>query len=450
MKSIRIGCGSGGCAYERIEPALELIEKGNLNYLVFECLSERTVAAAQMSKRADSAQGYNPMLEERMIRLLKPAWERDVKMISNMGAANTPAAVAKIAQIARELDIRGLKIAMLRGDDLFDRLHEFEDAVLIDRKVPLKELAGQLVSANAYLGGEGIRQALDAGAQMVITGRVADPSLFVGPILHEFGDSFDAPDKRGQAILLGHLLECCGQLTGGFYADPGYKEVPDLHRLGFPIGQIREDGLFHITKAPGSGGMISEQICREQLLYEIDDPSRYITPDGVADFNGVTFYQQEPEVVRAQGALAYPPPDTYKINVGYIDCFVGDAEISFGGRNCLARAELAADIVKKRLQLTGVQPLELRASYIGYDSLYGRAIAQRIADALPAEVRLRVSARTRTRQEAEAVVREVACLYTNGPAGASGIWTNVREVLTVDNIILPKADFPHCVEFVEV
>lgn len=450
MKKIRIGCGSGGCSYERFEPTTELIEKGSLDYLVFECLAERTIADAQQEKIRDPQRGYNPQLEPRMRRFLKPAFERGIKIISNMGAANTPKAVEKICEIARELGISGMKIAMVQGDDILDRLARYSDVPLWDRKVPLKTLDGTVVSANAYLSGDPICEALDNGADIVITGRVADPALFVGPLKHEFRWTASQNHLMGQAILLGHLLECAGQLTGGFYADPGRKDVPDLHRLGFPIAEIDETGDFFVTKVAGSGGTVCESVCREQLLYEIGDPSCYITPDGIADFSKVTFTTLEKDKVLVQNASSKGEPDTYKVNVGYQDCFIGDASLSFGGSNALARAQLCADIVEKRLDLIGVHPEEYRVDFIGYNSLYKNAISKIITPVVSSEIRLRICARTKTQEEALAVVREIQCMYTNGPAGSSGIDYEVRRVVSVENILVPRADVPWTVSYCEV
>ncbi|MDL2267568.1 DUF1446 domain-containing protein [Desulfovibrio sp. OttesenSCG-928-G15] len=437
MKTIRIGCGSGGCTYERMEPTIELLEKGALDYLVFECLAERTIALAQKEKRKDPAKGYNPMLEDRMRAVMPLAVEKGVKIVSNMGAANTPAAVAAIVAIGRELGLAGLKVAMVQGDDILANLHTLYDTPLLESELPLRSLDGAIVSANVYLNGEPVREALSMGADIVITGRVADPSLFVGPLRYEFGWDASVPDFLGQAILLGHMMECAAQLTGGYYADPGYKDVLDLHLLGQPIATIDERGGILFTKVEGSGGMVCVDICKEQLLYEIGDPSRYITPDGIADFSRVTFKPDGKDRVKATGATIQGLPESYKANIGYQNCFVGEAEISFGGANSLSRARLAADIVTKRLEMTGAMPEELRIDYIGYNSLYRDTIGAALCPHPPGEVRLRIAGRSPDKAGAVKVVREVECLYINGPAGSSGIRSTVDDVVAVENIFLP-------------
>lgn len=449
MKKIRIGCGSGGCTYERMEPAVELAEKGNIDYLIFECLSERTIADAQKEKLAHPDKGYNPMLQERMLRFLPLLKAHGFKIVSNMGGANPQAAVSEILRIARELHIPDLKVAMITGDDITEKIHLYDNLALFGKNDTVKSLTN-IISANVYLGADAICEALDHGADIVITGRVADPSLFVGPILHEFRWTHGEPGKIGQAILTGHLLECCAQLTGGYYADPGYKEVPDLHRLGHPIAEIHEDGELFFTKAAGSGGLISVDICKEQLLYEIGNPARYVTPDGIADFSNVRFEQTAENVVTARGATSHGITDTYKANIGYMDGFLGVGEVSFGGRNALERAKLAADIIRKRWEIIDLTPLESSFSYIGYNSLYKSAISDKLMSGTPSEIRLRVSVRARTQREAELLIRELQCMYINGPAGSSAIASYVDTVVSMENILIPRSHILPQITYSEV
>lgn len=435
MKKIRIGVGSGGCAVERMEPALDLIERGNIDYLIFECLSERTVAEAQQRRLSDPRKGYNEMLQIRMKKMLKRAKEKNIKIVSNMGGANTAEAVKEIVRIAYEQELDGVKIAMVSGDDIVNKIHMYDDLPLWNSEGTVGSLEN-IISANIYLGADGIKEALDMGADVVITGRVADPSLFVGPIQHEF--NIENTQQLGQAILLGHLLECCAQITGGYYVDPGMKNLENLEKIGFPIAEIDESGIFTITKLPGTGGAVNIDICKEQLLYEITDPRAYITPDGVADFGNVRFEQIEEDVVRVSGAMAKQKPETYKVNIGYTDCYQGVAEISYGGLNSLNRARLVADVIQKRWDIIGVTPLESRIEYIGYNSLYGDKIAAEMSDGKCPEVRLRVSVRTKTEEEAIALNHETQCLYINGAAGGAGISATVRRVISVESVIIPR------------
>lgn len=441
MKQIRIGCGAG-CSYDRIEPAIELVEKGNLDYIVFECLAERTIAINQQQKQKDPQKGYTPMLEERMRGILKQAKENCVKIITNMGAANPKAAVELIINIANDMGINNLKIAMVCGDDITDEIHNYKDIMMYQTDKTLGEIDGDIISANVYLGADAINAALEKGADIVITGRVADVALFVGPLMYEFGWTESNLHEIGQATLLGHLLECGGQITGGYFADPGYKDVENLHILGGPIAEINETGDFIVTKVKGSGGEVSIGTCKEQLLYEITDPSCYITPNAIVDFTNVIFKQIEKDVVSVTGAISKGAPKTFKVNIGYIDCYIGEGEVSFGGLNSLSRARLCAEIVEKRLEIVGAKISEYRVDYIGYNSLYKTKISNIISPIEHNEIRLRISGRTKSYEDAKLIAKEMEYLYTNGPAGSSGIESNVKKIISIGAIIISKNIIP--------
>lgn len=440
MKKIRIGSGAG-YAGDRIEPAIELIEKGNLDYIIFECLAERTVAIGQQDREKDPSKGYNQLLEYRMEKVLPLLGRNHVKMITNMGAANPKSAVEKTAEIARRLGVSGLKIAYVQGDDITENLDRYYDLPVLENGKKLADMKDTLISANVYMGADGICEALKQGADLVITGRVSDPALVIGPLVHEFGWNVDEnPQQMGQAVLAGHLLECAGQVTGGYYADPGYKEVPDLDRLGFPLVEIDETGAFTVTKVEGSGGLVCPDTCKEQMVYEIHNPKAYLTPDAVADFSEVTFTQVGKDQVRAEHAQSHGRPETLKVSVGYKDCYIGEGEISYGGSNCMARARLAADILEKRVKLTGIELEEYRVDYIGVNSLYRDQLSEALQSGTPHEVRLRVSGRSRDRRQAELLANEVEALYTNGPAGGGGVVKRVSEIVSVCSVFVPRED----------
>ncbi|VWB63883.1 acyclic terpene utilization AtuA family protein [Burkholderia lata] len=444
-RGVRIGAGAGYSG-DRIEPAVELAEHGQLDYLVFECLAERTIAIAQQARRKDPALGYDPLLDARMHAVLPVAAPKGVRIVSNMGAANPRAAARRTAQIARSLGISGLKVAAVEGDDVLDvvlrgafRFEESGDDVA--------DYRDRIVSANAYLGAAPIVDALAAGADIVLTGRVADPSLFAAPLIHAFGWQMDDWDVLGQATVVGHLLECAGQVTGGYFADPGYKDVPNLARLGFPIGEVAADGSVVITKVPHAGGRVSTATCKEQLLYEIHDPARYLQPDVVADFTRVVVADEAPDRVRVTGGRGTARPDTLKVSVAYVDGYIGEGQISYGGPGALERARLALGIVRERLTLTGVAATELRFDLIGVDALYGDATPAVRGE--PAEVRVRVAGRAASAAEAARIGNEVETLYTNGPAGGGGAFKSTREVIAVQSVLLPRADVAPSFSFVE-
>ncbi|MGI4984831.1 MAG: acyclic terpene utilization AtuA family protein [Janthinobacterium lividum] len=448
VRRVRIGAGAGYSG-DRIEPAVELVEHGALDYLVFECLAERTIAIAQQARRKDAQTGYDPLLEARMRAVLPTAMRNGVRIISNMGAANPLAAAKKTVEIARALGLNGVRVAAVTGDDVLDAVlagdFRFEES-----GERVADYRNGIVSANAYLGAAAIVDALAAGARIVLTGRVADPSLFAAPLIHEFGWRMDDWDTLGQATVVGHLLECAGQVTGGYFSDPGYKDVPDLARLGFPIGEVSADGSVVITKVPHAGGRVTEATCKEQLLYEIHDPQRYLQPDVVADFSQVCVAEEAADRVRVTGGRGTPRTDTLKVSVAYVDGFIGEGQMSYGGPGAVARARLALDIVRERLMLTGVRTSELRFDLIGVNALHGGEgeWAGR-PDGAPHEVRVRVAGRTASLEQALRIGNEVETLYTNGPAGGGGATKSTREVLAVQSVLLPRNDVKPVFSFVE-
>jgi len=419
MKSVRIGAGAGFSG-DRIEPAVELAESGRLDFLVFECLAERTIALSQMRKRNDPTSGYDPFLTDRLRAVLPACRENGTRIISNMGAANPRAAAQKALEVARTMGLHGLRIACMEGDDVLQLKHTFTAF----EQEPLPDTS-TYVSANAYLGADAVAEALNRGADIVLTGRVADPSLFLGPLLHSFHWDIEAWNLLGQGTAIGHLLECAGQLTGGYFADPGYKDVPNLDRLGFPLAEVAEDGSAVLTKIEGSGGSISLQTCREQMLYEVLNPSSYITPDVTADFTSIRFDPEGTDRMRVCGGRGKPRPGNYKVSIGVEDGIIAEAQISYAGPGALARAELARDIVEKRL--VGSAAGDLRLDFIGLTSMHGSTIQL----AQPCEVRLRAAARFSSRPDANCLIREVESLYLNGPAGGAGITFSVRENIAI-------------------
>ena len=434
MRIIRIGSGAGYSG-DRIEPAVELAEKGDIQYLVFECLGERTVALAQQARMKNPDGGYDPLLEERMRAVLPICAAKGIKIVTNMGAANPESAARKTAEIAKSLGLSALKIAAVVGDDVLDACKD-GDLPIMEFDGSIRQLGNRLLSANAYLGAEPMAQALDAGADIVITGRASDPALFLAPMIHAFGWAMDDWNLLGQGTVAGHLLECAGQVTGGYFADPPYKDVPDLARLGFPIGEVGEDGSLVITKVAGSGGAVTARTCTEQLLYEVHDPKKYFQPDVVADFSQVSVEEIGPDRVRVSGGRGSQRTDTLKISVGYVDSYIGEGQISYAGPGALARGRLALEIVRERLKLTGVATSELRFELVGVDALHGAEIAARANE--PYEVRVRVSGRTENLREAVRIGNEVETLYTNGPAAGGGAWKSARDVVAVASVLMPR------------
>jgi hypothetical protein len=447
MKTLRIG-GGAGYSGDRIEPAVELAEKGDIDYLIFECLAERTIAIAQQAKMRDAAAGYDPLLEARMRAVLPLCAAKGIRILTNMGAANPRAAARRVREIARELGLPAVRVAAVDGDDVLDVL-QAGDYRIEDNGEPVASLGDRIVSANAYLGAAPLVEALAAGADIVITGRIADPALALAPLVHEFGWAMDDWDRLGQGTVVGHLLECAGQVTGGYFADPGVKDVPGLARLGFPIAEVGEDGAAVITKVAGSGGMVTRATCAEQLLYEIHDPASYITPDVVADFSGVQIIEEGPDRVRVHGGRGRPRHECLKVSIGYIDSYIGEGQISYAGPGAAARGRLAIEIVEERLRLILARVAELRCELIGMNAISG-GMARPDAAGEPSEVRVRIAGRTETLRDAAVIGNEVEALYTCGPAGGGGATKLSRQVLAVLSALLPRDRVHPAIHFEEV
>ena len=428
MKSkIRIGCGAGFSG-DRFDPSLILVQQGKLDYLVLECLAERTIALAQKRKLQNASLGYDPLLERRIEALLLPLMENKVKLITNMGAANPAAAAQKVIEIARRKNLK-VRVAAVTGDDVSDKIKDDDKAIETGQSV---SASGKLLSANAYLGAPGIIQALEGEADIIITGRVADPSLFIAPMIYEFGWSMDDYGILGKGTVIGHLMECAGHITGGYFADPGKKDVPGMATLGHPYADVSPDGSAIISKVEDTGGLINLLTAKEQLLYEVVNPHEYFTPDVVADFTTVQLEEVGVNKVRVQGGSGTRKPETYKVSVGYQAFYLGEGEISYAGSNAVGRAKMAGEIVKTRLKHSFP---ELRVDLIGQNSIHGDSIHR---GQVPYEVRLRIAGKAASSEKAALIGEEIEALYTNGPAGGGGVRKYVHEVVGIVSTLIPR------------
>jgi hypothetical protein len=428
MPVARIGSGAG-FAGDRVQPAADLAEHGELDDLVLECLAERTIALGQAARRADPTRGCDPRLEERFRVLLPIAARSDVRIVTNMGAANPMAAGVRTAELLSELGLGSRRVAVVSGDDVLDRIDRSAPALEDGR--PLHD-HGEIVSANAYLGADAVLPALAMSADIVITGRVADPSLFVAPLVDRLGWDLCNSDQVAAATLVGHLLECAGQVSGGYFADPGYKPVPDLADLGFPFADVSAGGTATLGKWSGSGGCISVETVREQLLYEITDPAAYATPDTVLDLREVRLRATAPDRDMVAGARGRGRPESLKVSVGYLAGWRAEAEISYFGANAERRARLAGEIVLARVDSA---KLRLRAEIL--NGLSSTVMGVDDGEKVP-HCRLRVAALGETAHEADAVCHEVEALYTNGPAGGAGVRGRAEEVIGIVSTLLPR------------
>jgi hypothetical protein len=445
----RIGncAGFSGDRVDAPGPVVDtLIEQGGPAALFFETLGERTVALAQLEKRRDPTRGYEPMLERLLEPILLRCAAHGIPIIGNFGAANPPGAAQVIARLARRLGMPDLKIGVVHGDDVRDRLDIGRHAVY-EADTGLDMGGGEVVSANAYLSAQPMVEALRAGAQVVVTGRTGDPSLALAPLIHHFGWAADDWARLAIGATAGHLLECGAQITGGYYYDPGYKDIPDPANIGFPIAEVHADGRLFITKALRTGGLVNEQVVKEQLLYEIHDPGHYITPDVTLDFSGVTVRQAGPDRVEVSGFRGGPAPRTIKATVCFDGGWLGEGEISYAGPNCLARARAAARVLLQRLDIRKLD-VEARVDLIGVASVHAGDAGAMWRDAAPGaaqDIRVRLAVSARTQDDADQAAREVLAMYCCGPAGGGGVrWRTTPRIRTRSYLMQPSDLAPGC------
>ncbi len=429
-ETVNIGCGAG-FAGDRFDASLPIVEtlakRDGPSYLSFEVLAERTLALAQRQRMTDPDKGYSPFLDRYIEPVLAQAKAASIRIVSNMGAANPRGAARRILQIAASQGIQDLTVAVVDGDNLLEFMGESE--IRSASTIEGIEIGDrEILAANAYLGAFPVAQALATDADVVVTGRVTDPAIILGPLIYEFGWHEDDWDHLAAGTLAGHLLECGAQVTGAYFADPGFKDVPDLARVGFPIAEVKADGSMVITKADNTGGLVSEQTIKEQMLYEIHDPSAYLTADVTLDITEVSLEQIGKDRVTVCGARGHPRPQTLKATVSLDGGWLGEGEISYVGPNARQRAELAASVVRDRCRMIGID-LPVRLDIIGtvstFDSDEGALrLAERFED--DGDYRVRAAVRTPDRETARMVSDEVLSLYCSGPAGGGG----VRQALT--------------------
>ena len=412
-RDFRIGCGAGFSS-DRLDPAVDLARRARLDVLVFECIGERTLAFGHRDMRADPSRGYNPLLERRMRAILPLTHAAGTRVVTNMGVANPRAAAERTVEIARELGLDGLVVAALLGDDVSEALGP--DTPLWEG-MTIGEAGRPCIGANAYLGADEILLALETGADVVITGRVADPSLFVAPLRRHFGWDGEDWAHLGPATAVGHLLECASQVTGGYFADPGYKQVDGLAYVGFPYAEVGADGSACITKLDDTGGLVDERIVKEQLLYEVHDPERYLTPDVTADFSTVSIAAAGRDRVRVDGAGGTPRPEHLKVTVAFDGGWLAEAGVSYAGAGAQDRARMAGDIVMERMRRVHGTNAPVRVDLVGVDSLHATA---RDYPTDTRDVRVRCAMRGSSRDEAELLLWEVESLLCCGPSAGGG------------------------------
>ena len=435
--------GGAGFSGDRFDAAVPLVAHlascDGPKYLIFEVLAERTIALAQAAKTKDPDAGYSPYLEAYLRPVLDQVKKYRVKIISNMGAANPLAAAKHINRLANEFSLPPFRIAVLSGDDLSVYLDE--QTLLGATTMEGNRLAGRdLKAANVYLGGDAVAKALAMDVDIVLVGRTTDSALVLGPLLHEFGWAENDWDKLAAGTICGHLLECGAQVTGAYFADPGFKDVPALAEVGFPVAEVSKTGDFVITKPDKTGGCVTSATVTEQLLYEMHDPRNYIVPDVCADVSGLYLLEDGMDRILVKGIKGSPRPDQLKATVCVDGGFMAEAELSYAGMNSLARAKLAADIVLERMRKSGFNG-EIRRDIIGaFSVLDGGNEPSGQSNKLPfdGDYRVRLSLISAEHETAQRLCDELQHLYCSGPAAGGGFRSSVTPQMASASILLNR------------
>lgn len=420
MKKIRIGAGQGFYG-DSILPAIETAKRGDVQYICFDCLAELTLAILQKDRQKDPTKGYAKDISTTMRELLPYVKEKGIKILTNAGGMNPLGARQETQRIAAELGIEGLKVAVVTGDDVLDKLKDWNElGIPLDHMEDgrnIESILDHIVFANAYVGMGPVVKALQQGADVVITGRTTDSALFLAPLVYEFGWGEDDWDRLAQGILMGHLMECSGQATGGNFSGD-WQSVEELDSIGFPVAEVQEDGEFILTKTDGTGGLVSVDTVKEQLLYEIHDPAAYTTPDVVLDVTEVQLLDAGLNRVRVTGARGSKRPETLKVVMGYSDGWLGQGICGYSWPDAIAKAKAADRIIRKQIERMGLYYDEIRTDYLGYNSLHG-PLATEPAEDLN-EVYLRIAVRTASKEMAAKLGRLFPPLMLSGPPALGG------------------------------
>jgi len=449
MPIMRLGAATSW-SRDRFGPAEDLVKRGELQYLCFDSMSEVTMSEAQVKKIENpSIPGYDPYLEDRLSPIIKECKEKGIRIISNQGWLEPVLAAEKILDIAKSRGVNKIKVAAINGGILTDKIANMGLRFLETGEL-IADLRDSIVSAEAYLGAKEIVEALKNGADVVITTRIADACLYLGPLAYEFKWSFEDWDSLARGIVVGHLLECGSQVAGGYFADPEYKDVPDLANLGNPIAQVSEDNIC-ITKLPGTGGAVSTGTCKEQLLYEVQDPRNYLCPDVVVDFTNVRFKSAGKDKVEITGGTGRPRPPTLKVLVGIREGYLAEEMVLFAGPGAMERAELTKSILLYRFQQINLKAKEIRMDYLGINSVHREASPSPSTTLY--EVILRVAIKTDSIEEARKLRKEIDPMAVNGPS-ATGKWSpignRVRPIVGLLSTLVPREEVSASVVYREL
>jgi hypothetical protein len=439
MHSIRIASGQGFWGDLLTAPMIQ-VRRGPIDYLVMDYLAEVTMSILQKQKLRNPSLGYARDFIETMDAIIEDVVRKGIRIITNAGGVNPQAAAETVLAIARSHGISGLRIGIVTGDDI---LHRIDDLIAagypllhMDTGVPIAQVRDRLLSANVYLGARPVVEALARGAHIVITGRVTDTGLTLAPMVFEFGWSWDDWDKLAAGVVAGHINECGAQATGGnFLGD--WHLLPNLAEIGFPIIEAYPDGTFIVTKHEGTGGAVTRETVSEQLLYEIGNPQEYITPDCIADFTTIQLREDGNDRVAVFGIRGRNATETYKVSASYADGYSAVGTLVYSAPNALERARAADAILRKRLELLGLEFEEIRTEFVGYNACHG-PLAPPVD---PPEVMLRIGVRSHDYAAVERFSKEIAPLILTGPPGVTGFSggrPKPSEVIAYFPTLIPK------------
>jgi hypothetical protein len=438
---IRIASGQGFWG-DLLSAPYDQVTRGEIEYLVMDYLAEVTMSILQKQRRKNPSLGYARDLVPLMEQLLPLLVKKDIRVITNGGGVNPLACRDAIFAAAAKMGISGLSIGVVLGDDVLSRLGDLRGRGMSLKNMETGEdfaaVNDRVMSANVYFGAAPIVEALDRGARIVITGRTTDTGLTLAPMMHEFGWKAGEWNRLAAGTVAGHILECGGQASGGnFSAD--WRAVPDLAHIGFPIAEASPDGNVVITKHRGTGGLVSVQTVKEQLLYEIGNPAEYITPDCIADFTTIHVSPDGPDRVLVAGVKGRPATDTYKVSMSYLDGYTASGTLTYAWPEALEKGRAADEILRRRMEDLGLRFEEIRTEFLGYDSCHGPLA---VPPGEVNEVVLRIGVRGKDFAAVERFGKEIAPLILTGPpsvTGFAGGRPKPSEVIAYWPALLPKS-----------
>jgi hypothetical protein len=444
MKPIRIANGQGFWG-DSLQAPIDLVRRGPLDYLTLDYLAEVTMSIMQKARARDPKAGYARDFVAMVEEVLPELAAKGVKVVANAGGVNPEACLAAVAEAVSRRGLAGkINVGIVAGDDIMGRLDQYLERGIelrnLDTGAPLAAVRNLVRSANVYFGGRSIADALDRGAQIVITGRCTDTGLTLGPMIHEFQWAPDDWDKLAAGTIAGHTIECGAQCTGGNCL-VDWQTIPDMADIGYPIVEARPDGSFTITKHQGTGGRITVASIKEQLLYEMGDPREYITPDCIADFTTIRLEQEWPDRVRFSGIKGRPATDSYKVSIGYSAGYKAAGTLVYAWPDAYKKAQAADRIVRERLTRLGLEFDEMATEFVGVNACHGPMSGPPAPDI--AEVQFRIGVRSGDKAAVERFTREIAPLVLNGPptvTGFAGGRPKVEEIVAYWPALMPKSE----------